>query len=224
MLYFQNIKTYKYLENIKKLFSSLLYIMPFNPPASNTQTGNGSNLYALANGGGSGGVSSLNTLIGDVALTSTGNTVTITEVGQNINLEASGGVKTVGFQTSSNTVNVVGGVPTSSICTVPVPLTSYNSSILFNGCVNLVNASNAPQAVFCQIFSPGGSPLYQSPQMVVNVPANGGLSISPSAYFAPVTGTGNLNFTMNVWNGTGTPISTLTWTSCCLNAVYGQAV
>ncbi len=33
--------------------------MPFNPPASNTQTGNGSNLYALAGSSGGGGVASV---------------------------------------------------------------------------------------------------------------------------------------------------------------------
>ena len=196
--------------------------MPSVVSSAITKTANGQDLYQPA-GAGAGGVSSLNALEGALSLTSTDGSVVITPSGSTINL-ATAGIKTVGFQTSSSTVNVVGGVPASPVCTVTVPLTSYNSSILFNGCVNLVNAASSPQAVFCQIFSPGGSPLYQSPQMVVNVPANGGLSISPAAFFSPVTGTGTLDFTMNVWNGTGTPISTLTWTSCCLNGVYGQPV
>lgn len=42
-------------------------------------------------GGSGGGVSSLNALTGAVDITSTGGTVVITEVGNNINLEASGG-------------------------------------------------------------------------------------------------------------------------------------
>jgi hypothetical protein len=42
--------------------------MPFNPPASNTQTGNGANMYALAGSSGGGGVASVAGTANEVAV------------------------------------------------------------------------------------------------------------------------------------------------------------
>jgi len=68
--------------------------MPFNPPASNTQTGNGSNMYALAGSGG-GGVTSLNTKDGAVTL------VPDTSI-----VISSGGPSTISFSTAGTIQNV----------------------------------------------------------------------------------------------------------------------
>jgi hypothetical protein len=91
--------------------------MPFYPPAYIVKTASGDDLYKPINGSSVAGVSSVNSLTGAVNLTSTGSSVVISEVGQNINLEV-------------NSINV--GVESLNTLQGAINLTSTDDSINFN--------------------------------------------------------------------------------------------
>jgi hypothetical protein len=180
--------------------------MPYNPPANNTQSGNGENLYALANSGGSGGVSSLNSLSGALNLTSTGNTVTITEVGQSINLETAPVIPN-----GSAGINGTGGSIPINTVTTPVLTLSFaagSTPVNVNATAYLLfHNSSLTAATYSIYFYEGATNLLWG---VVDVPAGAFFPVCLTKYFSAVSGTVNINLLCRLSGGTSDPAQTYT--------------
>lgn len=206
--------------------------MPFNPPASNTQTGNGSNLYALASGSGSGGVSSLNTLNGALALTSTGGSVLISTSGQDINLEttSSGGVTQI-ISAEGISVSPAGGTGVVTIASNELAIGSgtlvgpagTNTATLWEVgnllfCAVAISPNNPANPGFAYFSLPNGLKWANStagaqwPQVIcsaysLNAPAVVGTAtyICAAQVSQPTSPTNNNNITIQCTDAAGAP-------------------
>jgi hypothetical protein len=214
--------------------------MPFNPPASNTQTGNGSNLYALASGGGSGGVSSLNTLDGALALTSTGGSVAITTVGQNINLEATGAGVSQIISAEGIAVSPAGGTGVVTISSNELAIGSgtvfgpagTNTATLWEVgnllfCAVAISPNNPSNPGYAYFSLPNGLKWVNStasaiwPQVICSaVSPNPPATITTDTYIAsaqvsqPTSPVNNNNIVIQCTNAAGAPI-----TNCMVNVI-----
>jgi len=197
------------------------YYLHLNYCVTETITAPGQQTQTIRNicingGGGSSGVSSLNSLTGGINLTSTGNTVTITPSGSTIDLEASGGVL-LQTNTSNNSSQTTLNFETSTANTVGLTITPSNPS----GGIEKEEVTGAYSGtlISSQITSAlGYTPVAPTVTTLSSLTTAAGGAFGTAAY----DNTGTSGATIPLLNGS--PTASGTWTFSAANALTLSAM